>query len=257
MTSAACFWSPVSSSVCAFLRSIENEGVVRKPSALPAATPTRGRSEVYWKHMNLGCQLGWYFAFERYRDSSCQFRLASTSPCRQSRATGPAPTSAPRSKASRNMAKLSETRPIPNAGPRSASAATISSTSPLSEAGSRRIRSRLRAVATPRDEAQEASQTHRRRPAPRPGRSRRRAGPRCRPSAMEKPRSSPPSPRHLPAASASRAKSSAVRERAGARWSGSRVVGVGRPTGGPTSCRGRSRRTCAGRGSPRRRSRAR
>ena len=40
-------------------------GRVRNPSALPAAVPTRGRSEAYSKHMNRGCQVGRYFALER------------------------------------------------------------------------------------------------------------------------------------------------------------------------------------------------
>ena len=46
-------------------RGAARDAAVRKPSALPAAVPTRGRSEVYSKHMNRGCQSGRYLAFER------------------------------------------------------------------------------------------------------------------------------------------------------------------------------------------------
>ena len=44
---------------------IAKEGRVRNPSALPAAVPTRGRSEVYSKQMYRGCHSGWYLAFDR------------------------------------------------------------------------------------------------------------------------------------------------------------------------------------------------
>ena len=71
---------------------------------------------------------------------------------------GPAPTSAPRSNASRNIAKFSDTARRRTRSARSASDATMSSTRPLSAVGSRRIRSSETARAAPRDEAEEPAQ---------------------------------------------------------------------------------------------------
>ena len=124
---------------------------------------------------------------------------------------GPAPTSAPRSNASRNIAKFSDTRPAPNAVARSASDATMSSTSPLSAVGSRRIRSSDTPVRPHGTKLRNA------RSCPSPScaststQSASSWSP-SRPSAIEKPRSSPPSPRHCAAAASSAANCAASRD---------------------------------------------
>ncbi len=91
--------------------------------------------------MYRGCQSGEYLAFERYRLSSCQLELPTMSTRRQVRAIGPAPSDSPRSKASRNMAKFSETRDAPRSPARRARPATRNSMRPFSAVGSRRMRS--------------------------------------------------------------------------------------------------------------------
>ena len=180
--------------------SFASDGFSRNPSALPAAVPTRGRSEAYSKHMNRGCQAGRYLAFDRYSDSSCQLRLATRRACRQSLEIGPAPIWAPRSNASRNIAKLSDTGPTPNTAARSAS--DDDHQLDLAVVGGRVTTHQVEGepVAAPRHEAQEA------RSLPSPSRTRTRtqspsSGSSSRPSAIENPRSSPPSPRHCAAAS--------------------------------------------------------
>ncbi len=66
-TSAAYDSVPVSSAVFASWRRSSDDrlGRLRKPSALPAAVPTRGRSEAYSKQMKRGCQVGRYLALDR------------------------------------------------------------------------------------------------------------------------------------------------------------------------------------------------
>ncbi len=112
-----------------------------KPSATPEAAPTRAMSAVSAKHRKRGCHSGRYLTLDRYSDSICHHREATSSIRRHSRSTGPAPIRAPSSKAERNTAKLSDTRRMPTSRPAAISPDTISSVIPLSASGCRRITS--------------------------------------------------------------------------------------------------------------------
>ena len=63
--------------------------------------------------MKRGSQSGRNFTLNRYSDSICHQRDANTNSHRQARRTGPAPIVSPRSMASRNTAKFSDTRATP------------------------------------------------------------------------------------------------------------------------------------------------
>ena len=79
--------------------------------------------------------------FERYSVSSCHQREKNTSSQRHNRATGPAPSWAPCSKADRNIAKFSDTRLTPMPSDCCSSSVTMNSIVPLGDFGDRRIKS--------------------------------------------------------------------------------------------------------------------
>ena len=112
------------------------------PSARPDAAPTRAMSRVSAKHRNRGCHSGRYFTLDRYSDSICHQRDATSSSRRQSRTIGPAPIRAPSSNADRKTAKLSDTRRMPISRPAAIRPVTMNSVTPLSASGCRRITSR-------------------------------------------------------------------------------------------------------------------
>ena len=92
----------------------EIDGRVRKPSALPAADPDARQVGGVLEADEARLPRGQVLRVRRGRAtraaSSCSPAAA---PAARAGATGPAPTSAPRSNASRNIAKLSETGPMP------------------------------------------------------------------------------------------------------------------------------------------------
>ena len=85
----------------------------RNPSAIPAATIARAADNDESQQMNLGSHSGWYFAFERYKVSSCQNLDAPESTALFSLVIGPAPTRSASLKVERNIAKFNDIRLIP------------------------------------------------------------------------------------------------------------------------------------------------
>ncbi len=166
---------------------------------------------------------------------------------RHSRATGPAPISAPRSNASRNIAKLSETGPTPKVVDSAARLATISSTRPLSADGVAPHQVQREPGPSPRHEAEEAAQ--------------RALGVACLDQhAVAVERVAEPAERHREARArrhrrrarsrgraASAVKSASLRWRAGPPAWCSRVAAAGRPAAAPPSCRAGSGRRTRGR----------
>ena len=101
---------------------------------MPAAMAARVTFIDWLWHMYRGTHRGRYFAFDRYRLSSCQNFEATDSTAPVSRITGPAPTRSAALNIPRNIAKFSEIRTIPRSRQASTSPATMNSVSPFSAA---------------------------------------------------------------------------------------------------------------------------
>ena len=176
-----------------------NAGRSMKPSATPSAVPTRAMSRVSAKQRKRGCHSGRYFTLERYSDSNCHQREATSSSRRHSRRTGPGADPGALLEGGAEHGEVQ--RDAPDAELRAGrhqTALTISSVTPLSAVGAAPHDVEGEAVGPPRHERQQT------RPRRRPGRRRVRvragssastirqsasAGSPSRPSAIEKPRS--------------------------------------------------------------------